>query len=55
MAKMTAVLVALIGLLLVFVQLEVLSSITQYNGWLIALSVLAIGVGKVIRNYKLMK
>lgn len=55
MAKLTAWLVTLIGLLLVLVELGVLASVTAYNGWIIALAVLIIGVGKLVRNYKLMK
>jgi hypothetical protein len=52
MAKLTAWLVTIIGALLVLEQLNVLGQLTQYNGWLIALGVLAIGVGKLMRNYK---
>ncbi len=52
MAKLTAILVTIIGLLLVLAEAGVLSVITGYNGWLIALGVLAIGIGKLIRNYK---
>ena len=51
MAKLTAWLVTLIGVLLVLVQLDILGSLTQYNGWLIALAVLVIGVAKLMRNY----
>ena len=52
MAKLTAIIVTIIGLLLVLEQLAVLSSITAYNGWLIAIGVLVIGIGKLIRNFK---
>jgi len=52
MAKLTAWLVTIIGLLLVLEQLKVLASLTQYNGWLIAIGVLVIGIGKLMRNYK---
>ena len=55
MAKLTACLVTVIGILLLLDAWGGLTSLTQYNNWLIALAVLAIGVGKVIRNYKLMK
>jgi uncharacterized membrane protein len=55
MAKITAWLVTLIGLLLVLAQLGVLASVTAYNGWIIALAVLVIGVTKLMRNYKMMK
>ncbi len=52
MAKLTAWIVTIIGVLLVIEQLKVLTQLTQYNGWLIAIAVLAIGVSKLIRNYK---
>jgi len=51
MAKLTAWLVTIIGVLLALEQLNVLGALTQYNGWLIALGVLAIGIGKLMRNY----
>jgi len=51
MAKLTAVLVTIIGLLLVLEQLQLLSALTVYNGWLIAIGVLVIGIGKLMRNY----
>ena len=51
MAKLTAWLVTIIGLLLVLKELDVLSSITAYNGWLIAVAVLVVGIGKLMRNY----
>jgi len=54
MAKLTAWIVTIIGVLLLlkeqaFVDLSV---ITNYNGWLIAIGVLVIGIGKLVRNYK---
>jgi len=52
MAKLTAWIVTVIGVLLVLEQLEILASLTQYNGWLIAIGVLVIGIGKLMRNYK---
>jgi len=51
MAKLTAWLVTIIGALLVLVQLDVLGTLTAYNGWIIALAVLVIGVSKLMRNY----
>jgi hypothetical protein len=51
MAKLTAWVVTVIGLLLLLQQAKILDSVTQYNGWLIALGVLVIGVGKLMRNY----
>ena len=54
MAKITAWVVTLIGLLLLLqVQTFVdLSVVTDWNGWLIAIGVLVIGIAKLIRNYK---
>ena len=54
MAKLTAVLVTVIGVLLLLVELGILASVTAYNGWLIAIAVLVIGIGKLMRNYKAM-
>lgn len=51
MAKITAWLVTLIGVLLVLKEANILSVLTDWNGWLIALAVLVIGVAKLIRNY----
>ena len=51
MAKLTAWLVTLIGVLLVLAELEVLGTLTAYNGWIIAIAVLIIGIGKLMRNY----
>ncbi|MFH1711463.1 MAG: hypothetical protein ABH840_04085 [Nanoarchaeota archaeon] len=52
MAKLTAWLVTVIGVLLVLAELDIISALTTYNGWIIALAVLVIGVGKLMRNYK---
>jgi len=51
MAKLTAWVVTIIGLLLLLKEAGILAAITTYNGWLIALGVLVIGVGKLMRNY----
>ena len=55
MAKLTAWLVTLVGVLLVLP----LIGVTQLSGliqdWIIALAVLVVGVAKLVRNYKLMK
>ena len=50
MAKLTAWLVALIGVLytLPLLGLDIGAQITT---WLVALSFLAIGIGKLVRNY----
>jgi hypothetical protein len=54
MAKLTAILVTLIGLLLVLKEQTFidLSVITNWNGWIIAIAVLAVGIGKLMRNFK---
>lgn len=54
MAKMTAWIVTAIGVLLLLQQLGMVSQLTMYNDWLIALGVLVVGVGKLVRNYNLM-
>jgi len=50
MAKLTAWIVTIIGVLLVLPLVGV-AALQPFNDWLIALGVLAIGVGKLIRNY----
>jgi hypothetical protein len=53
MAKLTAWLVTIIGLWLVLAELNILpASLLQWQGWIIAILVLAIGIGKLMRNYK---
>ncbi|MDD5191815.1 MAG: hypothetical protein PHH54_04035 [Candidatus Nanoarchaeia archaeon] len=52
MAKITAIVVTIIGILLILKELAILSVITDYNGWLIAIGVLIIGIAKLIRNFK---
>ncbi|MCX8158923.1 MAG: hypothetical protein N3D20_01380 [Candidatus Pacearchaeota archaeon] len=54
MAKLTAWLVTLVGVLLVLPLLGV-SQLDALSKWLIPLAVLVIGIGKLVRNYKLMK
>tara|TARA_Y100000034_G_C6901553_1_gene417117 strand:+ start:1979 stop:2131 length:153 start_codon:yes stop_codon:yes gene_type:complete len=44
MDKLTAWIVTIIGILLVLAQLNVLSALTAYNGWLIAIGVLVVGI-----------
>jgi len=51
MAKLTAWIVTLIGVLLVLPLLGLDIGMTL-NSWLIAIAVLVIGVGKLLRNYK---
>jgi len=54
MAKLTAWLVTLIGVILVLGLLlpETLGLDVLWVKWIIALAVLVIGIGKLIRNYK---
>jgi len=52
MAKITAIIVTIIGILLILQELDVLGSVTTYNGWIIEIGVLVIGVAKLIRNFK---
>ena len=51
MAKITAWLVTIIGLLLLIAAGNWLPALTNYNNWLIAIGVLVIGVAKLMRNY----
>ena len=52
MAKITAWLVTLIGVLLVLDAVDVLSTTSVWGTWVLAISVLLIGVTKLQRNYK---
>ena len=52
MAKLTAWLVTLIGILLVLIQLKVLSITAEWISWVIALSVFVLGITKLMRNYQ---
>lgn len=53
MAKLTAWLVTIIGVWLLLAELGVLpTSLLNLQGWIIALAVTVIGVGKLVRNYK---
>jgi general stress protein CsbA len=51
MAKLTAWLVTLIGVLLVLPLIGV-SQLDTISEWIVPLAVLAIGIGKLVRNYK---
>lgn len=53
MAKLTAWLVTIVGVLLLLQAAGILNTLTQFNDWIIAIAVLAIGLGKLARNYKL--
>jgi len=53
MAKLTAWLVTIIGVWLLLAELGWLpASLLAWQGWIIALAVTAIGIGKLVRNYK---
>ena len=51
MAKLTAWLVTLVGVLLVLGLLAPEQAASPVVQWVIALAVLAIGIGKLVRNY----
>ena len=52
MAKLTAWLVTILGLWLLLAELGVLpDSLLNLQGWIIAIVVLVIGIGKLMRNY----
>jgi len=53
MAKLTAWLVTIIGVILILplIGITALASLKDLKDWLIALAVLVIGIGKLIRNY----
>jgi len=52
MAKLTAWVVTIIGLLLVLQAGGWITALDSYYPWLYAIGVLVIGIGKLIRNYK---
>ncbi len=52
MAKLTAWIVTVLGVLLLLGATGWLTSLTDWNPWLIAIGVLVIGIGKLVRNYK---
>lgn len=54
MAKLTAWLVTLVGVLLVLPLLGV-TALDNVSSWLIPIAVLLVGLGKLVRNYGLMK
>jgi membrane protein required for beta-lactamase induction len=51
MAKLTAWLVTIVGILLVLALLSPVAFNALWVQWVIALAVLAVGVGKLLRNY----
>jgi len=54
MAKLTAWLVTILGILLVLAApgIGIISLSDAWVAWIIALAVLAVGIGKLRRNYK---
>ena len=52
MAKLTAWLVTLIGVLLILPLIGVTALQGDFTNWVIALGVLVIGIGKLMRNYQ---
>jgi general stress protein CsbA len=52
MAKVTAWLVTLIGVLLILPLIGVTALKGAFTDWVIALGVLVIGIGKLMRNYQ---
>jgi len=52
MAKLTAWLVTLLGLLLVLALLLPVTFSGVWFNWVVALAVLIVGLGKLMRNYK---
>ena len=55
MSKLTAWLVTLVGVLLVLAATKVIALTNVWVVWVIALAVLVIGLGKLVRNYKPVK
>jgi hypothetical protein len=55
MAKLTAWLVTIIGLLMVLAILIPTTFAAAWYPWVLALLVLIIGIGKLLRNYKAKK
>jgi uncharacterized membrane protein len=55
MAKLTAWLVTIIGILLLLLPLGVISLNDVVFQWVLALAVLVVGIAKLIRNYSYKK
>ena len=51
MAKLTAWLVTILGVVLLMLPLGVISLNDLWFQWVLAIGVLAIGIGKIVRNY----
>lgn len=52
MAKLTAWLVTIVGVLLVLPLIGINTLEGTFTNWIIALGVLIIGIGKLVRNYQ---
>jgi len=52
MNTLTAWLVTIIGLVLALAEFGWLAALTAYNGWIIAIAVLVIGISALIKIYK---
>jgi len=44
------IIVTIIGLLLVLAEAGILAALTAYNGWIIGILVLVIGVGRLMKK-----
>jgi hypothetical protein len=52
MAKLTAIVVTIIGILMLVQAGAWLPALDAYYSWLYAIGVLVIGIGKLMRNFK---
>jgi hypothetical protein len=52
MAKLTAIVVTLIGILMLVQAGGWVPAIDTYSAWIYAILVLVIGIGKLMRNFK---
>jgi len=51
MAKLTAVIVTIIGVLMLVQALDLIPSLDTYYSFLFAIGVIVIGIGKLMRNF----
>jgi predicted tellurium resistance membrane protein TerC len=51
MAKLTAVIVTIIGVLMLVQALDLVPSLDNYYAFLFAIGVIVIGIGKLMRNF----
>jgi hypothetical protein len=52
MAKLTAIVVTIIGLLMIVQAGGWITALNPYYMWLYAIGVLVVGIGKLMRNFK---